>query len=52
MKFIYTNLTIPYNLNKQFPTVVPTHLHQDKTFNTYTNFGPTIMSKISIIRVN
>jgi len=27
---------MPYNLNKQFPTVVPIHLHQNKMFNTLT----------------
>jgi len=33
---MYPNLTILYNLNKQFHRIVPVHLHQNKTPNTHT----------------
>jgi hypothetical protein len=51
-KYINPNLTIPYNLDKQFPAIGLTHLHQNKTPNTDTKFRPNTMNKIYIIRVN
>jgi len=51
-KFIFPNLPVPYNLNKQFHRIVPVHLHQHKTPNTRTTFGPSTMSKINVIQVH
>ena len=51
-KFIHPNITIRNNPNKHLPRIIPTHLHQNKTHNTYTHTNFTIMSKIYIIWMN